>query len=122
MTLNREKIKSIAEKKIEDYLLKNNITYVYEGKTRNKGLFFNSKIQCSEFYLPDYNVYVEYWGLVNADDYQAREKYVSNMNQKMAKYYQNKIKFISIYPHNLNDLDWVFNEKFQKITGIKFAN
>lgn len=122
MTLNGQKPKSIAEKRIADYLLKNNINYVYQGEKRIKGLFFNSKINRSYFYLPDYKVYVEYWGLFNSDDYRAREDYVKNMNQKMSNYHKNKIKFIAIYPHNMNDLDWIFKEKFQKVTGIKLVN
>ena len=37
----------------------------------------------------------------------------------MAIYHKNNIKFISIYPKNLDNLDWVFKKKFETVTGIK---
>ena len=122
VTLNGEEVKSISERRIADYFVKNNINYVYEQEARSKGLFFNYKISSPDFYLPDYDVYVEYWGLVNADDSRTREQYVRNMKRKMAIYYKNNIKFISIYPRNLNNLDWIFRKKFKKVTGIELAN
>ena len=121
VTLKGEEVKSIAERRIADYFVKNNINYVYEHEARSKGLFFNYKISSPDFYLPDYGVYVEYWGLVNADDSRTRKQYVRNMKRKMAIYYKNNIKFISIYPRNLNNLDWIFRKKFKKVTGIELA-
>ncbi|MDH5690287.1 MAG: hypothetical protein OEY81_02510 [Candidatus Bathyarchaeota archaeon] len=74
-----EEVKSIAERRIADYFVKNNINYVYEQEARSKGRLFNYRISSPDFYLPDYDVYVEYWGLVNADDNRTREQYVRNM-------------------------------------------
>lgn len=115
-------MKSIAERKIADYFKDNNIKYVYEREAKGKGLFFDYKIGSPDFYLPDYDVYVEYWGLVDADDSSTRAKYIRNMRRKMALYYQNNIKFISIYPDNLKNLDWIFRRKFQKVTGFKLPD
>ncbi len=122
VTLNGEEVKSIAERKIADYFRRNNIKYVYEKEARKSGLFFDHKISCPDFYLPDYDVYVEYWGLVDADDDYTRKQYVRNMKRKMAIYYKNKIKFISIYPRNMNNLDWIFRTKFKKVTGYELTN
>jgi hypothetical protein len=108
--------------KIKTHNVKNNINYVYEKKARSKGLFFGYTISSPDFYLPDYDVFVEYWGLVNADDDWTRKRYVRNMKRKMAIYYKNNIKFISIYPHNLNNLDWIFRKKFEKVTGFQLSN
>jgi hypothetical protein len=120
VTQRGEIVKSIAERKIADYFEKNNIKYVYEKEAKAKALFlFSYKVSSPDFYLPDYNVYVEYWGLVNADDDWTRENYVRNMRRKMAIYHRNKIKFISIYPHNLDNLDWIFRKKFEEVTGFK---
>jgi len=72
--------------------------------------------------LPDYDVYVEYWGLVDAPDRRTRERYIQNMRKKMAIYYRNNIKFVSIYPRNLENLDWIFRKKFEKVTGFELPS
>jgi hypothetical protein len=119
VTRRGETVKSIGEKRIADYFERNNIRYVYEKEARTKALIFSNKISNPDFYLPDYDVYVEYWGLVNADDYWTRENYVRNMKRKMAIYHKNKIKFVSIYPRNLRNLDWIFRTKFKNVTGLE---
>jgi len=122
ITLRGEAVKSIAERRIADYFEKNNIRYVYEQEARGKSIFFDYKISSPDFCLPDYGVYVEYWGLVNADDSWTRARYVRNMRRKMAIYHRNNIKFISMYPANLENLDWIFRRKFQKVTGFELHN
>ncbi|MCW4019513.1 MAG: hypothetical protein NWF00_12695 [Candidatus Bathyarchaeota archaeon] len=119
VTLRGEQVKSIGEKRIADYIEKNNIRYVYEQELREKSLFSNRMIGCPDFYLSDYDVYVEFWGLVNADDRSTRTTYIKNMKRKMARYYENNIRFISIYPDNLANLDWIFRAKFKKATGFE---
>jgi hypothetical protein len=122
VTLRGEAVKSVGEKRIADYFERNNIRYVYEKEARTKALFFSQKISSPDFYLPEYDVYVEYWGLVNADDSRTRENYVRTMKRKMAIYHRNNIKFISIYPRNLGNLDWIFRRKFRKVTGFELPN
>jgi hypothetical protein len=119
VTIRGETVKSIGEKRIADYFERNNIRYVYEKEARTKALIFSQKISSPDFYLPDYDVYIEYWGLVNADDDWTRKNYVRNIKRKMAIYHKNNIKFISIYPRNLGNLDWIFRRKFKKITGFE---
>jgi len=108
-TLKGEEVKSQAERTIADYFFVNGIKYEYEYKIRGIG--------SSDFYLPDYDVFVEYWGLVNADDEGLKNRYVRNMRWKMAQYYSRNIKFISIYPWNLLNLDVIFRSKFKQVTG-----
>jgi hypothetical protein len=47
-----------------------------------------------------------------------RLKYERAMKYKMARYYDLGIQFISIYPDNMKNLDWIFRKKFKKVTGI----
>ncbi len=122
ITERGEVMKSIGERRIADYFVKNNINYIYEHDAKGRFLFFDYKISSPDFYLPDYDVYVEYWGLVDADDSRTRAQYVRTMRRKMAIYYRNKIKFISIYPDNLKDLDWIFRRKFRKVTGFELPS
>jgi len=99
VTLKGEEVRSFAEKRIADYFTRNNIKYVYEQEAKTKGWLFHNTISHPDFYLTDYDVYVEYWGLVDADNRRTRERYVKDMKRKMAIYYKNDIKFISIYIH-----------------------
>lgn len=117
-----EMVKSIGERTIADYFERNNIRYVYEKEARRKSLFNGSKIATPDFYLSDYNVYMEYWGLVNADDNWTRANYEKSMKWKMYNYHKNNIKFISIYPRNLANLDWIFRTKFRQVTGFDLPN
>jgi len=115
ITMQDEKVRSNAERIIADYFTKNNIRYEYEREVRGRKM----RTVHPDFYLPDYNIYVEYWGLVDADDEKVKTQYIRNMKRKMAQYHNNGIKFISIYPRNLEYLDWIFRKKFQNVTGLQ---
>ena len=117
MTEKGEKVKSISEKRIADYLYENNIEYEYERPAFTRGWLFHDKIANPDFYLPEYEVYIEYWGLVNARTACVRAEYTRIMKWKMAQYHENRIKFISIYPNNMDNLDWVFKAKMKNVLG-----
>ena len=124
ITQKGEEVRSFAEKRIADYFTRNNINYVYEKGTivsSRRGWKLRYHVRAPDFYLPDYDVYVEYWGLVDADNKRTRERYVQNMKKKMAIYYRNNIKLISIYPRNLENLDWIFRKKFEEVTGFELT-
>jgi hypothetical protein len=114
ITNRGEPVRSIGEKIIADYFHANNINYVYEAHKFGWAI--------PDFYLPDFNVYVEFWGLVNADDNWTRERYVRDMKRKMAMYYKHNIRFVSIYPDNIQNLDWIFRTKFRETTGYNLPN
>ncbi|MEM4658537.1 MAG: hypothetical protein QXX77_08985 [Candidatus Methanosuratincola sp.] len=116
-TLEGEDVRSVGEKRIADFFTRNGINYVYEKSAKTHGILFSNTISHPDFYLPDHDVYVEYWGLVDADDTRVKDDYISQMKWKMAQYHKHNIKFISIYPNNLDNLDWVFRQKFKKVTG-----
>ena len=118
VTNNGEDVKSKGEKQIADYLNQAGIKYKYEKKFITK----NCKTIHPDFYLPKYDVFVEYWGLVDADNSRIKNNYVKSMKWKMAQYHSKNQKFISIYPKNLNNLDWVFRTKFENITGIQLLD
>ena len=89
--------------------------YEYERDATNRRN--HGRISRPDFYLPDHGIYVEYWGMLGAEDVRVRSRYERNMKWKMAQYHQNNIKFISIYPNNMSNLDWVFRTKFREVTG-----
>jgi hypothetical protein len=104
-------VKSYSEKQLADYFSANNIRYEYEPDVPIYAQ--------PDFYLPDYDVYVEFWGLVDAEDTYTRMNYEQQMRRKMARYHNHGYKFISIYPSNLDNLDWVFRKKFENTTGVQ---
>ena len=118
ITLTGEHVKSKAEQTIADYLTKQNITYQYEKKAKTNAILFKEDISRPDFFLPDYRVYIEYWGLLHSDDSSLSKDYQRTMKWKMAQYHKNKIKFISLYPNNLGNLDWIFRAKFRQAVGF----
>lgn len=114
-----EMVRSGGERKIANYFIKNNIDYVYETTLYKRNAFRRYPFALPDFYLPKYKVYVEYWGLVDADDASTRTRYNASMRKKMAQYYENDIRFISIYPDNLDNLDWIFRKKFKDAIGFE---
>jgi len=48
-----------------------------------------------------------------------RAKYAREMKYKMARYHELGVKFISLYPENLRQLDGVFRKKFREVTGVE---
>ena len=117
VTQNNEIVKSKGEKHLADYFNSQNINYIYEKEARRQGIVFSKHISNPDFYLSDHDVYVEYWGLVDADNKKVKDNYVRTMKWKMRQYHEAGIKFISIYPRNLSNLDWIFRKKFENVTG-----
>ena len=112
-TLQGEQVKSRAEQRIADYFTTIGMRYVYEKAAKTDALVFKQTFAHPDFYLADYDVYVEYWGLVDAS-----REYRRNMKWKMAQYHKNGIKYISLYPKNMNNLDWIFRAKFREVIGF----
>jgi DNA helicase IV len=115
-------VRSRAEQKIADHFDSIGPRYQYEKELEAGIWIFTEKVSCPDFYLPDYDVYVEYWGMVNVENNYDRSKYERAMKYKMARYHQLGVKFISIYPKNLKNLDWIFRKKFEEITGQKLPS
>lgn len=118
VTVRGEQVKSHGEQKIADFLANNGVRYEYERPIEVGIWIFTDKLSSPDFYLPDYDVYIEYWGMVDVADERKRREYERSMRWKMAKYHEYHIKFISIYPRNLNNLDWILRKKFHEVTGV----
>lgn len=105
-TIQWEIVKSQKEKKIADYFQTNWIEYEYE-----KPLQINNKTIHPDFYLPEHNLYVEYFWLTN------RKTYRKNMRFKMHQYYNNNqwFKFMALYRFDLKNINTSFRKKFLKI-------
>lgn len=85
--LDGEIYDSISEARVADWLLSNDIEYEPHKKLPKPSR------SISDFYLPDYDLWVEYDGLmeVRADD---------KLDRKMAFYKRNDMKFLIITRNN----------------------
>ena len=112
VTLRGEVVRSNSERVIADYFIRSGIRYVYEQPAMGRwGL---KRISRPDFYLPDYGVYVEFWGLVNLSNNLTRSQYERSMRWKMAQYRRNGIRFVSLYPNELSNLHGVFRKKLEQ--------
>jgi hypothetical protein len=123
VTLTGQPVRSKGERVIADYLTRHNIAYQYEAQANtNDWWIFKSRISRPDFYLPQYNLFIEYWGLVDVPDRRTRDNYVRTMRWKMAQYHANNIQFVSIYPSNLHSLDYYFRKKFRETKGFNLPS
>jgi len=117
VTVTGVTVRSYAEKQVADYFTRNRIEYEYEKVARSRRFLSFKKIARPDFFLPAYNVFVEYWGLVDADAGMTRTRYRDQMRYKMAQYHRHNIKFVSLYPSDLEHLDSSFRRKLREVTA-----
>ena len=95
---------------IADWLATRGIACRYDAKFRSIGEF---QI-CPDFYLPELDVYIEYWRLDTP-------QYKMSMYKKQMLYQQAGKRLISIYPPDLPRLDALLHTKLQ-IFGYHLNN
>ncbi len=98
-------VQSAGERKIADWLAARGVAYRYDAKFRIIGEF---QIR-PDFYLPELDVYIEYWGL-------STPQYKMSMYKKQMLYQQQGKRLISVYPPDLPNLDNLLRNKL-KIFG-----
>ena len=105
------KFKSDGEKKIAEFLKKRKIIFTYEKPILIKDqLDEKMQIWHPDFYLDDFNIVIEYFGMVD------KEQYQRSMKRKQAIYPNQRIDFISVYPDMLKEKD------FEKVLWDKIRN
>ena len=86
-------VRSRGEAMIDALLYENRIVHAYERLVP-----IEQKMYC-DFYLPEYSLYIEYWGLESNPKYKARKE------KKLETYRQNDLKLVEIKNENINNLD-----------------
>jgi len=110
-------VKSDVERRMGNYFTTHNIQWKYEPTIW--GGRYGNRAMHPDFYLPDHDVYVEYWGMLNVEDTVKKKKYVDNMNWKIDEYHRQGIKLISIYEEDLVTFINTFPRRFEEVTGTK---
>ena len=93
-------VQSDGERRIAEYLSRNNIAYRYDERFR----ILDGYAIRPDFYLPEYDVYVEYWGMDTAD-------YKIGMLKKQKVYQQTGKKLISLSFREKHRLEQCLAEK-----------
>ena len=95
-------VQSEGERRIADWLTAHGLVYRYDAKFR-----IISEFQIRpDFYLPEIDVYIEYWGLDTP-------QYKMSMYKKQMLYQQEGKRLISVYPKDLSVLDGLMTDKLR---------
>ncbi len=113
-----DQYKSKGERIIADFLESINLPYNYEQGVliRDRGY---QRIWYPDFNLPDFNIYLEYFGREKDPHYDTSIKY------KLATYQENNIDIIPVYPETLiADFgsylsDEIYLSLHSKLTGLE---
>ncbi len=103
-------MRSLSEKYIADFLFTHKVSYEYE-----RPLFLNNQKIKPDFYLPVYNAYIEFWGML--DDH--NPEYWKSFRWKVDQYRKHKIRFIPLRSEDLPNLEKVFEIKLQQVLGTR---
>ncbi len=102
-------VQSDGERRIAEWLTAHGLVYRYDAKYRIIGEF---QIR-PDFYLPELDVYIEYWGLDTP-------QYKMSMYKKQTLYQQEGKRLISVYPADLSRLGALLPSKL-KVFGYSIG-
>jgi len=95
-------VQSGGERRIAEWLTSHGLAYRYDNKFR---IIAEFQIR-PDFYLPELDVYIEYWGLDTP-------RYKMSMYKKQMLYQQEGKRLISVHPKDLPVLDSLLNSKLR---------
>ncbi|NLE66712.1 MAG: hypothetical protein GX608_04745 [Lentisphaerae bacterium] len=97
-------VQSAGEKAVANWLARHGIAYRYDDRLR----ILEGRQVRPDFYLPELDVYIEYWGM-DTLDYQIGMLIKKQMYQHAGK------RLISVYPRNLTALDALLTDKLARL-------
>ena len=95
-------VQSRGERMIAEWLAAHGLVYRYDAKFRIIGEF---QIR-PDFYLPELDVYIEYWGMDTP-------QYKMSMYKKQTLYQQEGKRLVSVFPRDLPSLDHLLSAKLR---------
>lgn len=102
LTLNNENVRSHGELLIANFLFVNGIKYKYEAFYSPNNLMPSVTNYRPDFYLPDFNLYIEYFGIDedgNTASYIDRESYNNGIKWKFQVHRDGNTKLVDLYYH-----------------------
>ncbi|SON49032.1 UvrD-helicase domain-containing protein [Vibrio tapetis] len=101
-TLKGEKVKSFGEMVIANWLYRKGINYQYEAKYRIDVATEQYRQYEPDFYLPDYDIYIEYYGTDengNPPPYIDKERYQQGIKWKRETHSKYGTGYVELYYH-----------------------
>lgn len=125
-TLKRERVKSFEELMIANFLFLNGVKYDYERDYPYASPDKTKKRYCPDFYLSDYDIYIEHFGVNEAgqcpqySDIES-EKYQQDMTWKRAFHNEHQTTLIETYSY-MNSKGQLMDklDKLLKEHGVKY--
>lgn len=110
VTILRETCKSLEEVKIANFLFLNGVNYKYEEPYKHPTSDSVYAQYKPDFYLPDYDIYIEHFGVIDQDNnvphwfnssngFSAKEKYNSDMDWKRETHQNHQTNLIETYSY-----------------------
>jgi len=93
-------VRSQGETLIDNWLYHNNLIHSYEYRIQRGAIF-----KKCDFFLPQYNLVIEYWGLSGNPSYEQAKR------KKIDFYNENKIDLIELFPKDIYMLSEVLKSK-----------
>ena len=100
-------VRSRAELVIDNWLYTNRIFHEYE-----KYLPVTEKV-LSDFYIPEQDIYIEFWGLENDSQYNARKK------EKLKIYHKYQFRLLELHDSDLLNLEDNLSSKLREFANNK---
>lgn len=97
-------VQSDGERRISELLADENIPYRYDERFR----ILDGYAIRPDFYLPEFDVYIEYWGMDTAD-------YKIGMLKKQKLYQQQGKRLLSLYPADKPNLRQILLSKLERL-------
>lgn len=101
-------VRSVSELCIANWLYANRIPFEYE---RSVTFSLTKETAHCDFYLPDQDVYIEFWGMSNDPAYEKYKRW------KEENYLRNKLRLVSLYPSDLKNLRDRLDRCLQETVG-----
>nr|WP_238786883.1 UvrD-helicase domain-containing protein [Ferrimonas lipolytica] len=101
-TLKGERVKSFGELYIANWLFTNGIEYQYEAKYEHDVSSVDFRQYQPDFYLPDYGVYIEYYGIDEDDStapYIDNQQYLESMAWKRQLHKEHETVCLELFYH-----------------------
>lgn len=100
-------VQSDGERRIAEWLRQNNITYRYDERFR----IIEGMTIRPDFYLPEFDIYIEYWGMDTAD-------YKIGMLKKQKLYQQEGKRLISLFFEDKVHIENILKKKLKHYINV----
>lgn len=126
MTMQKEYVKSAEELVIANFLSLNGIKYEYERPYEIQTATIEKRQYLPDFYLPDYGIYIEHYGINREGktpqySREVSRKYIEGIEWKRKLHAENGTVCIETYSYEFEDETLCENlERNLKAVGVKF--